>query len=225
MVSPESMGVRDCLASIRRAQQWRDPPGPLSWEETVSSPTRLVIFGRQGAGKGTQCVRLVEQYGVQHISTGDMLRGAVAAGTEMGLKAKAVMDAGNLVGDDIINGIVRERLAADDIAENGFVLDGYPRTVAQAEALVQILGTDNLHCVVDLDVPLDEVTQRMKARGRDDDTDEGIARRLELYEQETRPVLEWFAARDLLIQVDGFADEATVTERLYAAIDTAMASA
>lgn len=191
----------------------------------MSSPTRLVIFGRQGAGKGTQCVRLVEQYGVVHISTGDMLRGAVAAGTEMGLRAKAVMEAGNLVGDDIINGIVRERLAADDIAENGFVLDGYPRTVAQAEALVQILGDNSLHCVVDLDVPLDEVTERMKARGRDDDTDEGIARRLELYEQETRPVLDWFGARGLLIQVDGLADEATVTERLFSAIDTAMASA
>ncbi|MEZ5229264.1 MAG: nucleoside monophosphate kinase [Acidimicrobiales bacterium] len=111
-----------------------------------------------------------------------------------------------------------QRLAADDIAEHGFVLDGYPRTVAQAEALVQILGDDSLHCVVDLDVPLDEVTERMKARGRDDDTDEGIARRLELYEQETRPVLDWFAARSLLIQVDGLADEATVTERLFAAI-------
>ncbi len=187
----------------------------------MSNPTRLVIFGRQGAGKGTQCIRLVERYGVIHISTGDMLRGAVAAGTEMGLKAKKVMDAGDLVGDDIINGIVRERLAADDIAENGFVLDGYPRTVAQAEALVQILGTDSLDGAVDLDVPLEEVTQRMKARGRDDDTDEGIARRLELYELETRPVLDWFAARDLLVQVDGLADEAEVTKRLFAAVDAA----
>ncbi len=190
----------------------------------MSSPTRLVIFGRQGAGKGTQCVRLVEQYGVQHISTGDMLRGAVAAGTEMGLKAKAVMDAGDLVGDDIINGIVRERLSDDDIVANGFVLDGYPRTVAQAEALVQILGSDELHCVVDLEVPLVEVTERMKARGRDDDTDEGIARRLELYEQETRPVLDWFAARDLLVNVDGFAEESTVTQRLFAAIDSTLSS-
>ncbi len=187
----------------------------------MSNPTRLVIFGRQGAGKGTQCVRLVERYGVIHISTGDMLRGAVAAGTEMGLKAKKVMDAGDLVGDDIINGIVRERLAADDIAESGFVLDGYPRTVAQAEALVQILGTDSLDGAVDLDVPLEEVTQRMKARGRDDDTDEGIARRLELYELETRPVLDWFAARDLLVKVDGLADEAEVTKRLFAAVDAA----
>lgn len=189
-----------------------------------SDPARLVIFGRQGAGKGTQCIRLVEQYDVVHISTGDMLRGAVAAGTDMGKKAKAVMDAGNLVGDDIINGIVRERLSAADITEHGFVLDGYPRTVAQAEALVQILGDDGLHCVVDLDVPLEEVTQRMKARGRDDDTEEGIARRLELYEQETRPVLDWFAARDLLVKVDGFAEESVVTSRLFSAIDGAVTS-
>ncbi len=184
----------------------------------MSNPTRLVIFGRQGAGKGTQCLRLVENFGVAHISTGDMLRGAVAAGTELGVKAKAIMDAGDLVSDDIINGIVAERLGDDDIAGSGFVLDGYPRTTAQAEFLLETLGDDGLHAVIDLDVPLDEVTARMKARGRDDDTDEGIARRLELYEQETRPVLEWFAARDLLVTVDGFAEEATVTERLMATI-------
>ncbi len=185
----------------------------------MSQPIRLVIFGRQGAGKGTQCVRLVEKYGIAHISTGDMLRSAVAAGTEMGLKAKAIMDAGNLVGDDVINGIVRERLAEDDATTAGFVLDGYPRTVGQAEALVQILGENELHAAVDLDVPLEEVTVRMKARGRADDTAEGIARRLELYEQETRPVLNWFAARDLLLTVDGLAEEQTVTDRLLAAID------
>ncbi len=185
----------------------------------MTEPIRLVIFGRQGAGKGTQCVRLVEKYGIAHISTGDMLRSAVAAGTEMGLKAKAVMDAGDLVGDDIINGIVRERLAEDDAATAGFVLDGYPRTVGQAEALVQILGQRQLHAVVDLDVPIEEVTMRMKARGRDDDTEEGIARRLALYEQETRPVLNWFAERDLLVTVDGFDEESVVTERLLSAID------
>lgn len=185
----------------------------------MSNPIRLVIFGRQGAGKGTQCVRLVERYGVVHISTGDMLRGAVAAGTDLGLKAKAVMDAGDLVGDDIMNGIVRERLAEPDAVERGFVLDGYPRTVAQAEALVQILGAARLHAVVDLDVPLAEVTERMKARGRDDDTEEGIARRLELYESETRPVLDWFAARDLLVTVDGLASEEEVTQRLIASVD------
>lgn len=186
-------------------------------------PTRLVIFGRQGAGKGTQCVRLVENYGVAHISTGDMLRGAVEAGTELGKAAKAVMDAGNLVGDDIILGIVRERLAEEDARTAGFVLDGFPRTTAQAEGLVQILGEDELHAAVDLDVPIDEVTARMKARGRDDDTDEGIARRLELYEQETRPVLNWFADRGKLVTVDGMGTEAEITERLLAAIDQSLA--
>ena len=187
----------------------------------MSNPIRLVIFGRQGAGKGTQCVRLVEEFGVIHISTGDMLRSAVAAGTEMGLKAKAVMDAGDLVGDDIINGIVRERLAQDDVAESGFVLDGYPRTAAQAEALVMVLGDNGLHAAVDLDVPVEEVTARMKARARADDTEEGIARRLALYEQETRPVLNWFAERDLLISVDGLGDEAEITDRLLGAVRSA----
>lgn len=189
----------------------------------MSNPIRLVIFGRQGAGKGTQCAQLVTRYGVVHISTGDMLRGAVAAGTEMGIKAKEVMDAGDLVGDDIINGIVKERLAAGDVVDSGFVLDGYPRTTAQAQALLDILGGTQLHAVLDLDVPLAEVTERMKARGRADDTDEGIARRLELYEQETRPVLDWFAERDLLVTVNGFDEEAVVFERLAQAIDASIA--
>ena len=190
----------------------------------MSNPIRLVIFGRQGAGKGTQCARLVEEFGVIHISTGDMLRGAVAAGTELGKKAKEIMDAGDLVSDDIINGIVRERLAKDDVQEHGFVLDGYPRTAAQAEALVMVLGDHGLHAAVDLDVPVDEVTARMKARGRDDDTDEGIARRLALYEKETRPVLDWFAARGLLVTVDGLGEEPEITERLLGAVRSAAAA-
>jgi adenylate kinase len=189
----------------------------------MTKPIRLVIFGRQGAGKGTQCVKLVEEFGVVHISTGDMLRSAVEEGTEMGLKAKAVMDAGNLVSDDIINGIVRERLDKDDIKASGFVLDGYPRTTTQAEALVQILGRDEIHAVIDLEVPLEEVTARMKARGRDDDTDEGIARRLELYEAETRPVLDWFDARGMLVTVNGLGAEAEITDRLIGAVATSLA--
>ncbi len=180
---------------------------------------RLVIFGRQGAGKGTQCVNIVNTYGVAHISTGDVLRAAVAAGTEMGRKAKAVMDAGDLVGDEIMNGIVADRLQEPDAAGPGFVLDGYPRTRAQAEALMEILGDDELDAVINLAVPLDEVTARMKNRGREDDTDEAIARRLELYEQETRPVLEFFEERDLLITVDGLGTEEEVSSRLIAAIN------
>ncbi len=191
----------------------------------MSNPIRLVIFGRQGAGKGTQCAHLVARYGVAHISTGDMLRGAVEAGSEMGLMAKAVMDAGDLVSDEIINGIVRERLAEDDANTVGFVLDGYPRTIGQAEVLMDILGESPLHAVVNLDVPLAEVTSRMKARGRADDTDEGIARRLALYEQETSPVLNWFAERDLLVTVDGFDEEAVVANRLDEAVNSAILEA
>jgi len=186
--------------------------------DSVEGPLRLVIFGRQGAGKGTQCARLVEHFGISQISTGDMLRAAVAAGTDLGLQAAAIMKDGGLVGDDIINGIVRERLDEQDANTSGFVLDGFPRTIRQAEALSLILGKRNLHAAVNLDVPLDEVTKRMKARAREDDTDEGIARRLELYEQETRPVLDWFGARDQLVTVDGFDAEEVVWERLLKAV-------
>jgi adenylate kinase len=180
---------------------------------------RLVIFGRQGAGKGTQCVNIVNTYGVAHISTGDMLRTAVAAGTEMGLRAKEVMDAGGLVGDDIINGIVADRITEPDASGPGFVLDGYPRTLPQAEALLAALSDDGLDAVINLDVPLDEVTARMKGRGREDDTDEAIERRLALYEQETRPVLDFFAEQGLLVTVDGMGTEEEVSSRLISAIN------
>ena len=180
---------------------------------------RLVIFGRQGAGKGTQCSNIVNTYGVAHISTGDMLRAAVKAQTELGLQAKAVMDQGGLVGDDIMNGIVAERITQSDAVEAGFVLDGYPRTQPQAEALLTALGEDTLDAVINLDVPLEEVTARMKARGREDDTDEAIANRLGLYEQETRPVLEFFDEQDLLVTVDGLGSEEEVSSRLISAIN------
>ncbi|MDH3681390.1 MAG: adenylate kinase [Acidimicrobiia bacterium] len=186
----------------------------------MGQPTRLVIFGRQGAGKGTQCQRLVERYGVVHISTGDMLRAERAADTELGRKAGEIMDAGGLVGDDIMIPIARHRISEPDVVASGFVLDGFPRTVDQAEGLFDALGEDPLHAVIDLDVPLDEVTTRMKARGRTDDTDEAIAQRLDLYEQETRPVLDWFDERGLLVTVDGLGTEVEVTERLVSAVDS-----
>jgi adenylate kinase len=182
---------------------------------------RLVILGRQGAGKGTQAARLVEAYGTVHISTGDMLRAAVAAGTELGLQAKALMDEGDLVGDGLINSIVAERLVESDVVERGFLLDGYPRTPDQATALEGFLteaGTP-LDVAVNLDVPVDEVTARMVTRGRADDTEEGIRRRLDLYESETAPLLAWFAEHDLLDVVDGLADEETVFDRLTSVID------
>ena len=187
----------------------------------------LVILGRQGSGKGTQAARLVEAYRPIHVSTGDMLRAAVAAGTELGLQARALMDAGDLVGDDLINGIVSERLAQPDVAENGFLLDGYPRTPDQAAAMEVFLaeaGTP-LDAVVNLDVPVDEVTARMLARGRADDTEEAIRRRLALYESETAPLLAWFADRGLLDVVDGLGDVDVVFGRLADVIDGRMSVA
>ena len=182
---------------------------------------RLVILGRQGSGKGTQAARLVRAYGPVHVSTGDMLRAAMAAGTELGRQARALVDAGELVGDDVVNGIVAERLAEADVAERGFLLDGYPRTPDQAAALEGFLaeaGTP-LDGALNLDVPVDEVTARMMARGRADDTEEGIRRRLALYESETAPLLAWFDERCLLDVVDGVGDEESVFARLSAAVD------
>ena len=181
----------------------------------------LVILGRQGSGKGTQAARLVEAYSPIHVSTGDMLRAAVADGTELGRRAGALMDAGDLVGDDLINGIVAERLARSDVAEHGFLLDGYPRTPDQATAMEGFLseaGT-TLDGAMILEVPVDEVTARMLARGRVDDTEEAIRRRLDLYESETAPLLAWFADRGLLEVVDGMGDEDVVFGRLSTVID------
>lgn len=182
-------------------------------------PLVLVILGRQGSGKGTQAAFLAERYGVVHVSTGDMLRAAVAAGTELGLRAKAVMDAGNLVGDDIMIGIVGERLADDDIQAQGVLLDGFPRTTAQADALAEILGGTGPDLAINLDVPIAEVTERMLARGRDDDTEETISRRLELYEAETAPLLAWFEERGRLTVVDGLGTEDEVFARLSQVVD------
>ena len=183
----------------------------------------MVILGRQGSGKGTQSERLVDAFGCVHLSTGDVLRAAVAAGTEVGRQAKALMDSGSLVGDDIMNAIVRERLAAPDIAARGVLLDGFPRTADQAgalEAILEDLG-QRLDVAVNIDVPVAEVTARMLGRGRSDDTVEAIERRLELYERQTAPLLDWFEARDLLATVDGIGTPEEVFERVTAAVDRA----
>ena len=182
---------------------------------------RLVILGRQGSGKGTQCLRLSELYRTIHISTGDMLRAAVETQTELGKKAKIIMDAGDLFPDEIINGIVAERIEKNDVLESGFILDGYPRTSAQAEALEgELLSSGlSLDLAINLEVPVDEVTQRMLDRSRADDTEEAIQRRLEIYENETAPLLEWFEERNNLIVVDGLGTEDVVFSRLQNVID------
>ena len=181
---------------------------------------RLVILGKQGAGKGTQCELLTERYGVAHISTGDMLRAAVAAGTEFGRAAKELMDAGELVGDELIFGIVAERLKEPDVSA-GVLLDGFPRTKAQANGLFALLAPETVDRAIDLDVPDEVVTQRMLERGRADDVPEAIARRLELYEAETAPLRKLFADRGVLATVDGLGTPAEVHGRIVAAIGAA----
>jgi adenylate kinase len=213
---------------------------------------QLIILGRQGAGKGTQCAWLSNHYVVPHISTGDMLRAAVKEGTELGRMAKQIMDAGGLVGDDIMIGLVRERLAQPDAARRGYILDGFPRTVAQAEALAAMPDAAPA-VVVDLDVPRELVIERISsrrlcrdcgtnytaggaesARGicercggdivqRDDDTPEAVNQRLDLYETQTAPLKEYYHDQGLLVVVNGVGQPNRVFERLVAAIDAARA--
>ena len=186
----------------------------------------LVIFGRQGAGKGTQSQRIVDAFGVVHVSTGDMLRAAIAAETEMGVAVKQILDSGGLVDDDTMVGLVKERLGQSDIVENGVLLDGFPRTIAQAEALFSLLGSDRpINAAINLEVSVDEVTTRMIARGRPDDTPEGIAERLGLYQQETVPVIEWFRTQGKLVEVDGLGTEDEVFGRVEAALAGPIAQA
>ncbi len=175
---------------------------------------RLVLLGPPGAGKGTQSARLVERLGIPQLSTGDMLRAAVAAGTPIGLKAKALMDAGQLVPDDIVIGIIDQRIDEPDCA-NGFILDGFPRTVAQAEALADLLARKgmSLDAVVELVVDETALVDRMRKRVaetlasgkpvRADDNPESFKTRLDAYRAQTAPVSKHYAGRGELKQVDG----------------------
>ena len=215
----------------------------------MTTGIRIVMLGRQGAGKGTQAVRLATHFGVPHISTGDMLRAAVGAGTEFGRKAKAVMDAGGLVSDDIMVGVVAERLNEEDAAGRGYILDGFPRTLAQGEALEGITAERPLQVVVNLEVPEDLVFDRITNRRvcktcgatysvssppsdgwicdrdggdvvqRDDDTPEAVRKRLDLYVAETMPLVPFYAERGLLVDVDGLGTPDEVFDRLLSAID------
>ena len=180
---------------------------------------RLVLLGKQGAGKGTQGERAATHFGVQHLSTGQMFRDSASAGVSAGLDAKGFMDRGELVPDEIVVAVVDERFANPSEVEPGFVLDGFPRTANQAVELDRILGEHALDIVVDLDVPTDVVVERLEARAREDDNHDSIRRRLELYEQETKPLVDFYRERGLLVSVDGVGDEDEVQRRLLDAID------
>ena len=160
----------------------------------------ILLLGPQGAGKGTQGKLIAAEYAVPHVATGDMLRAAIAGETELGRKVKPIYDSGQLVPDDLMIGIIRERLAEDD-TEQGFILDGFPRTLAQAEALDHMLREigKELSVVFVLQLPeavaVERMLKRAKIEGRKDDTPDAIARRLELYRRETEPLVEWYRAR------------------------------
>jgi adenylate kinase len=169
---------------------------------------RLILLGPPGAGKGTQAARIVAKHGIPQLSTGDMLRAAVAAGTQVGVKAKAVMDAGGLVSDEIVIGIVADRIEEPD-AKRGFILDGFPRTLAQAEALDAMLDEIGkpLDAVILLDVSDEVATERLHGRaveeGRTDDTPEVIANRLRLYHELTEQVVERYRSAGIVVAIDG----------------------
>jgi adenylate kinase len=205
---------------------------------------RLVLLGKQGAGKGTQATRLAEHYDVTHISTGDMFRAQAGLGTAFGLEAKRFMDAGELVPDEIVVGVVEECLVPGGPLGDGFVLDGFPRTLFQARELDRVLGRTPLDVAIDLEVPRDIVIDRIAGRRvcencqrvyhvnmpptvdwtcdtcggsvsqRDDDTEEAVERRLELYEHETVPIIDYYRVQGLLVTVDGVGDGDDVFERL-----------
>jgi adenylate kinase len=187
---------------------------------------RLVLLGAPGSGKGTQAARLKEALGVPHISTGEMLRAAVAAGSPIGLKVKAVMAAGELVSDELILGMLEERLGQGD-AGGGFILDGYPRNLAQCEALDALL--DRLKQPVDLalllEVPNELLVERLAGRaaqeGRTDDQPESVRQRLRVYDQQTAPVIDHFRGRGRLVTVDGVGGMDEVFERALAAVRAA----
>ena len=179
----------------------------------------IVVLGRQGSGKGTQCSLLQQRYHrVVHVSTGDMLRDAATSGTPLGRRAEAIMAAGELIPDDVMCDVVAERLAPLLHSGTTVLLDGFPRTPAQAEALAGMTAPDGLLGAVLLEVDVQEASERMLARGRGDDTVAGIARRLELYEAQTAPLVDWFADRGLLGRVDGTGAPEEVFDRLAVAV-------
>ncbi|PPE75926.1 adenylate kinase [Solimonas fluminis] len=183
---------------------------------------RLVLLGAPGSGKGTQGEKLVAHFGIPKISTGDALRAAVKAGTELGKKAKATMDAGGLVANEIVIGIVEERLGQPD-AQKGFILDGFPRNTAQAEVLdgmLKRLGQPGIDKAVHLHVTDEEIVKRLLDRaqkeGREDDKEDVIRKRIEVYNAETRPLLDYYSKQGKVVTVEGIGSLEEIFNRILA---------
>ncbi|NQX36132.1 adenylate kinase [Herbiconiux sp. VKM Ac-2851] len=189
----------------------------------ASPALRLLLIGPPGAGKGTQAARLSAAYDIPAVSTGDIFRENVKNGTELGVKAKTFMDAGQYVPDALTNDLVRDRLQQSDAAD-GFLLDGYPRTLQQVEELDDILGVSGteLDAVIVLEADTDEVVRRLLKRseeqGRSDDTEEVIRKRLDVYAEQTAPLVEVYESRGLVVTVDGLGEIDEVTGRIIAAL-------
>ena len=212
---------------------------------------RLIVLGRQGAGKGTQCARLATHLGVPHISTGDLFRAAIAAGTALGEQARTYVDRGALVPDELVLDVVAAHLGGADARRGGYLLDGFPRTLAQGQALFEVLGAGAADLAVEIDVRTDDVLPRLSARRvcrecgvvtsapdaeevscpqcggiaarRDDDTDEAIGRRLALYDEQSGPLLVWLADQGLLVTIDGTGAPDDVFDRVRLAVEPRLA--
>ena len=175
---------------------------------------RIVLLGAPGSGKGTQAALLVDELSLPHISTGELLRSAVKAGTALGLKAKEVMDRGELVSDDIMLGLIEERLSRPDV-EAGFILDGYPRNIVQAGALNELLDRldqpvdEALQIDIDIEMVVGRIAKRAAEEGRSDDTEEVVRNRMKVYSVQTAPVVDFYAQKGVLSRVLG---EGTIEE-------------
>lgn len=180
---------------------------------------RIVLLGAPGSGKGTQAALLVEELGLPHISTGELLRSAVKAGSKLGIKAKVVMDRGELVSDDIMLELIEERLSQAD-AKTGFILDGYPRNLAQARALDKLLSRieqpvdEALQIDVDVDRIITRIARRAAEEGRSDDTEEVVRNRMNVYSDQTAPVVDYYAQQGLLTRILGEGSIEEVFQRI-----------
>lgn len=189
----------------------------------MTAPARLLIVGPQGSGKGTQGVRIAEALGIPAVSTGDVFRANIQAGTPLGEQVKAITAAGDLVSDELTGQIVRDRLSEADAA-GGFLLDGYPRNLQQVADLDAFLTGrgEGLDAVIELEVPREESISRLALRaaeqGRSDDTDEAIAKRLSIYERETAPILDVYRERGIVDAIDGVGSLDEITARITAAL-------
>ncbi|MFD4421759.1 adenylate kinase [Agromyces sp. NPDC058484] len=190
---------------------------------TRPNSARLLIVGPQGSGKGTQGVLVAEAFGAPQIATGDIFRANITGGTELGKRVQAIIEAGDLVSDELTCELVRDRLAQPDAA-HGFLLDGFPRNLAQVDDLAEFLDSrgEALDAVIELRVPQDESIARLRQRaidqGRTDDTEEVIANRLAIYERETAPILDVYRERGLALQIDGVGTLDEVTDRIFASL-------